>query len=63
MKKDRNLNHSVNSISSAKYGGTKKKSIYQDKVAGNKLLSGIKNNSNINLSNQKHQNKKPTKYL
>ena len=51
MKKDRNINHSVNSISSSKYGGTKKKSIHQEKAGGNKLLSGLKNNSNINLSN------------
>ena len=67
QKKDRNLNHSVNSISSTKYGGTKKKStLYQDniKIGTSKLLSGLKTNqNNINLSNQKNQTKKPTKYL
>ena len=58
MKKERNLNHSVNSISSTKYGATKKNSKFnQDniKISNNKLLSGLKNNSNINLSNQKNQ--------
>lgn len=52
-KKDRNLNHSVNSISSTKYGTKKKSTLVQDniKISNNKLLSGLKNNSNINLSN------------